>query len=85
MKSTYKRMTKYKIKEIKHIGVLIPVITRADVELNPFSGEYRANSEEAHAATNYADKVISIYKRLRIGDEWYMVWTKRATEGDIWK
>ena len=79
-------MKKYKNKTLLYMGKTCQIIFRADVYKHPFTGEYKINNNSvAHALTDYTDKIRTVAEDLKEGDEWYMVWTNGATEGEVWK
>lgn len=86
MNSIYNRMTKYWNKETSYKGKIFKSVFRSDVYKHPFTGELRvSNGGVGHALTDYVEKIQNIGEKLRDNDEWYMIWTDGATEGEKWK
>lgn len=85
MKSIYNRMTKYWNKELLYKGKILKSVFRSDVYKHSFTGELRVGMGVGHALIDYTERIRNIGEKLRDNDEWYMMWTDEATEGERWK
>ena len=85
VKSIYKRMTKYRNKEMLYKGKVLKSVFRSDVYKPLFAEELRVDRGVGHALIDYTEKIQNIGEKLRNNDEWYMIWTNGATEGEKWK